>query len=137
MAHILGFEKNASYFLKNKWPLSNALSFDWYKIVMSSKNGNLLKITMAFMFDALQSSGDYFASIFGPKKIMHLWLNLLWNIWTIKYNVTYASNRISKKKRRLKMQKKLSAISQGPLYKWTEHSLKFHFWNYKVWGGLQ
>ena len=57
--------------------LSNALSFYWYKIVLSSKNGNLLKITMAFMFDALQSSGDYFASIFGPKKIMHLRINLL------------------------------------------------------------
>ena len=45
--------------------------------VLSSKNGKLLKITMAFMFDALQSSGDYFASIFGPKKIMHFRINLL------------------------------------------------------------
>ena len=45
--------------------------------VLSSKNGKLLKITIAFMFDALQSSGDYFASIFGPKKIMHLRINLL------------------------------------------------------------
>ena len=45
--------------------------------VLSSKNGKLLKITMTFMFDALQSSGDYFASIFGPKKIMHLRINLL------------------------------------------------------------
>ena len=25
-------------------------------------------------------------------------------------------------------------IGQGPLYKWTEHSLKLYFWNYKVGG---
>ena len=25
-------------------------------------------------------------------------------------------------------------LTQGPLYKWTEHSLNFHFWNYKVGG---
>ena len=27
------------------------------------------------------------------------------------------------------------SFSQGPMYKWTEHSIKFHFWNYKVRGG--
>ena len=26
---------------------------------------------------------------------------------------------------------------QAPLYKWTDHSLKFHFWNYKVHRGRQ
>ena len=31
----------------------------------------------------------------------------------------------------------VSAAIQGPLYKWTEHYLKFHFGNYKVLRGLQ
>ena len=28
----------------------------------------------------------------------------------------------------------INRFSQGPLYEWTEHSVKFHFWNYKVGG---
>ena len=39
-----------------------------YKIVLLSKNGNLLKVTMAFVFDAFQSSGGLFGINIWAKK---------------------------------------------------------------------
>ena len=63
-------------------------------------------------------------------KIWRIFLKMFWRKF-LRNLLTLCFYKVAKRKKGLVV---LVHIGQGPLYKWTEHSLKFHYWNYKVGG---